>query len=223
MKAPSWNERFLAGTRGRIVILLRRASRTVNQLAESLELTDNAVRAHLATLERDGLVQQSGLRRGSRKPHQAYDLTPQAEQLFPKAYGPILHQLLDVLGQRLPPAQVDEMLREVGHRLAAAHLPAAQEGDLETRIQKTLELLGELGGLAEREERDGKLLIQGYSCPLADAVPGHPEMCRMAETLLTEVIGVPVEERCRRGESPQCCFEVKASTASQSSERRRND
>ncbi len=212
MRAPSWNERFLAGTRGRIVILLRRASRTVNQLAESLELTDNAVRAHLATLERDGLVQQSGLQRGSRKPHQAYDLTPEAEQLFPKAYGPILGQLLDVLSERLLPAEVEEMLREVGHRLAAGQSSA--EGDLETRVHKAIELLGALGGLAEREERDGKLLIQGYSCPLAAAVQGHPEMCRMAETLLTEVIGVPVEERCRRGESPQCCFEVKADIAS---------
>ncbi|MBW3637483.1 MAG: ArsR family transcriptional regulator [Armatimonadetes bacterium] len=212
MKTPSWNERFLAGTRGRIVTLLRRASRTVNQLAESLELTDNAVRAHLATLERDGLVQQSGLRRGTRKPHQSYDLTPQAEQLFPKAYGPLLRQLLDVLGERLPPAEVDEMLREVGHRLAAGQSSA--QGDLEARIQKALELLGALGGLAEREERDGKLLIQGYSCPLADAVQGHPEMCRMAETLLTEVVGVPVEERCKRGASPQCCFEIRANPAS---------
>lgn len=215
MKTPSWNERFLAGTRGRIVTLLRRASRTVNQLAESLELTDNAVRAHLATLERDGLVQQSGLRRGTRKPHHAYGLTPQAEQLFPKSYGPLLRQLLDVLSERLPPAEVEGMLREVGHRVAAGHLPAAQGGDLEERIQNALQLLGELGGLAEREERDGKLLIQGYSCPLADAVPGHPEMCRMAETLLSEVIGVPVEERCRRGDSPQCCFEVKRTAAVQ--------
>ena len=61
MKIPQWNKRFLASTRGRIIALLRPSSRTVNELAEALELTDNAVRAHLTALERDGLVRQSGI------------------------------------------------------------------------------------------------------------------------------------------------------------------
>ena len=79
------NQRFLASTRGQIITLLRRSSRTVDELAQALNLTDNAVRAHLATLERDGVVQQSGVRRGSGKPASVYDLAPEAEQLFPKA------------------------------------------------------------------------------------------------------------------------------------------
>jgi hypothetical protein len=36
-------------------------------------------------------------------------------------------------------------------------------------------------------------------------------VCRMAETLVTEVAGVPVYERCDRGERPRCCFEVSTS------------
>src|SRR5207249_6425780 len=64
MPRTRWDERFFASTRGRIVQLLRRATSTVDELAEALGLTDNAVRAHLAILERDGLVQQKGVRRG---------------------------------------------------------------------------------------------------------------------------------------------------------------
>ncbi len=30
----------------------------------------------------------------------------------------------------------------------------------------------------------------------------------MAETLITELTGVSVNERCDRGERPRCCFEV---------------
>jgi len=40
------------------------------------------------------------VRRGLRKPHYAYSLTPEAEQLFPKAYGALLGELLTVLEQR---------------------------------------------------------------------------------------------------------------------------
>lgn len=64
------------------------------------------------------------------------------------------------------------------------------------------------GGLAELEEHDGGFVIRGYSCPLAGVTPDHPEVCRMAETLITELTGVSVNERCDRGERPRCCFEV---------------
>ena len=58
------------------------------------------------------------------------------------------------------------------------------------------------------EERDGSFIIRGYSCPLAGVASDHPEVCRMAESLITELVGVPVYEHCDRGERPRCCFEV---------------
>ena len=102
--AATWDRRFFRSTRGRIVTLLRRSGRTVEGLARELGLTDSGVRAHLATLERDGVVRQRGfVRRGSGggKPAYVYELTPEAEELFPKAYEPVLRQLLDVLSGRL--------------------------------------------------------------------------------------------------------------------------
>src|SRR5947208_14724714 len=116
MSLLNWNKRLANSTRGQIITLLRRASRTVEELAQALDLTDNAVRAHLATLERDGVVQQSGARRGSGKPAYVYSLTPEAEYLFPKAYDQVLHQVLEVLSERLPSDEVEMLLREVGRR-----------------------------------------------------------------------------------------------------------
>jgi predicted ArsR family transcriptional regulator len=39
------DERFWTSTKGRIILILLRESRTVNELAEALALTHNAVRA----------------------------------------------------------------------------------------------------------------------------------------------------------------------------------
>src|ERR1051326_3519498 len=97
MGIAPWNQRFFATTRGQLILLLRQASQTVEELAQALQLTDNAVRAHLATLERDGLVTQQGVRRGTGKPAFVYVLTQEAERLFPKAYEPVLEHLLGVL------------------------------------------------------------------------------------------------------------------------------
>ncbi len=204
--AARWDQRFFASTRGQIVALLRRASRTVEELARALGLTDNAIRAHLAALERDGLVRQQGVRRGGGKPAYAYALTPEAERLFPKAYGPVLRQLLDVLAERLGPAESEALLRAVGRRLAAGQTVPA--GDLRARLAVAVAVLNDLGGLAELEEGDGAFVIRGYSCPLAAVTPGHPEVCKLAETLLTEVVGTSVRECCDRGEPPLCQFAV---------------
>jgi predicted ArsR family transcriptional regulator len=202
------DERFFASTRGQVVTLLRRSGRTVEDLARVLGLTDNGVRAHLAALERDGIARQRGVvRRGSGKPAYVYGLTPQAEELFPKAYGPVLGELLDVLAERVGPEETEVLLRAVGSRMADGRGAPAGSG-VRARLEAGVALLNDLGGLAELEERDGTVLIRGYSCPLTAVVPGHPGLCRMAETLLTELAGVPVHEHCDRGENPRCCFEA---------------
>lgn len=206
MALLNWNQRFFASTRGRIVTLLRRASRTVDELAEALDLTDNAVRAHLATLERDGFVQQQGARRGSGKPAYVYNLSPEAEQLFPKAYGPVLHELLEVLSEQMTPEEVEALMRITGRRIASQwNIPP---GDLHARLQVAVDILNELGGLAELEEHAGTYSIRGYSCPLAAAVPGHPEVCRLTETLLAELVGAAVQEHCNCNGTSRCYFTV---------------
>jgi len=199
-----WNQRFFASTRGRIVALLRRASRTVDELAQALDLTDNAVRAHLATLERDGFVRQHGERRGSGKPAFVYDLAPEAEQLFPKAYGLVLNQLLEVLNQRLNPEELVALMRQVGRRIAEQW--SAPQSDLPTRLGLAVTVLNELGGLAELEQADGTYSIRGYSCPLAAVVPGHPQICRLTEAMLTELVGVVVQGQCDCNGTGRCLF-----------------
>ena len=207
--ATNWDEKFFESTRGRMVTLLRRSNRTVEDLARALDLTDNGVRAHLSVLERDGIVRQRGsVRRssGGGKPAYVYELTREAEDLFPKAYEPTLSRLLDVLSDQLGPEVSEALLRSVGRRLAEEH--ATRADGTHARLEAAVEVLNELGGLAELEERDGAVVIRGYSCPLAGVTPDHPEVCRMAEALVGEVAGVSVREHCDRGERPRCCFEI---------------
>jgi predicted ArsR family transcriptional regulator len=204
-------ERFFESTRGQIVTILRGSTSTVDELAQKLSLTDNAVRSHLTTLERDGLVRQTGLRRGARKPHFTYALTDEADQLFPKAYDALLNQLIGVLKNRLSPAEMEDILREVG-RAVAGDVREDKKESLESRAQRALKVLEAIGGAATIEQHEDRVVIQGNGCPLATAVAVHPEVCQLAETLVAEIVKAPVEERCDRTARPQCRFEIDATT-----------
>jgi predicted ArsR family transcriptional regulator len=207
MQASQWIERLLTSTRGQIIALLRRAPATVGELAAALGLTDNAVRAHLSAMERDGLVEQRrGPVRGVGKPPTVYALTAAADTLLPKAYAPVLGVLLQTLGERMGPDALAELLREVGRRAAAGR---GRDGDdVRMRVEAAYGVLGEMGGVAVIEEGDDAVFIRGFSCPLAALVPGHPEVCQLAEAMVSEIVGRPVREHCERGERPRCCFEI---------------
>jgi predicted ArsR family transcriptional regulator len=208
-----WDRRFFESTRGQIVTLLRRSNRTVEELARALDLTDNGVRAHLAVLERDSIVRQRGSVRsssGGGKPAYVYELTQEGEDLFPKAYEPILDRLLDVLAEQLESDESETLLRTVGRLMAEEQI--VPTNGARARLEAATDMLNKLGGLAELEERDGGFVIRGYSCPLAGVTPDHPEVCRMAETLIAELASVPDHEHCDRGERARCCFEIASSS-----------
>ncbi|HET6836626.1 MAG TPA: ArsR family transcriptional regulator [Gemmatimonadales bacterium] len=201
-------DRLLETTRGRVVALLRQGDMTVDEMAAALGLTDNAVRAHLVSLERDGLVQPAE-RRGGRvgKPATSYRVSPEVELLLSKAYLPLLTGLLETLGDRLPPEQLRPLLQEAGNRMAAG--VEQPRGDLRRRVQAASQLLNQLGGLSSVEEVDGGgFVIRSRGCPVGAAVRERPEVCEAIVSLLADLTGAQVRSCCQRGDRPNCCFEV---------------
>jgi DeoR family suf operon transcriptional repressor len=201
-------KRAVQGTTGRILELLRRGPRTVDELARALTLTRTAVRAQLATLLRDGLVEQRESRRGPSKPSHVYGVTTHAELLFSQAYVPILTRLLHTLAGRMTPAEFDSIMHEVGRQLL--HGRAVPRGTLGERVAGGSALLNELGGLTEISEENGGYVIRSHGCPLAAATANHPEVCNALESLLSEFVGAVVTKCCDRYNRERCCFEIGA-------------
>lgn len=209
MNAPPFTRRFFESTRGKIILLLRQDARTVAELAQKLELTDNAIRAHLATLERDGLARQKGERQGFRKPHLSYELTAEAEELFPKAYAPVLNTLLMAIKERDGSSALEGLLRNVGRRLAVSP-PATAGSDSSDPVDRAVTMLQNLGGNVRIERTNGHVTLCGAGCPLSGVTADHEEVCDMVEALLRELLGIPVTQVCERSAMPRCRFEINA-------------
>lgn len=198
-------------TRDRLVALLRRGRRSVEELARALGLTDNAVRAQLQTLQREGTARAAEVRRDGAvgKPATLYDIEPAAESALSRAYAPVLAALLAELQRRTDPAEVEALLRDVGRRVAADAATSAPARP-DTRARRAAAALVSLGAEADVERTDDGWLIRGHGCPLSDAVRVEPRVCAAVEELVAAIAGAPARECCDRddGDRARCCFRI---------------
>jgi predicted ArsR family transcriptional regulator len=202
----NWLERLIGETQVRILGLLRRSRRSISSLAEALGLTDNAVRMHIAALHRDGIVDQVGTERETGgKPARLYGLTPEGEELFPKAYALVLGKLVEEIVRTQGRARAVELLRTVGAQAAAA---APRGANPKRRMELAAQAFRDLGADAEVEKTSNGWRLQAYGCPLSAVTAGHPELCELGKALVQEVVGEPVTECCQRGDHPRCAFET---------------
>ncbi len=190
---------------GIIRLLLKRRD-TIESLAAELGVTKNAIRAQIALLQREGIVDIQGEVKGTRRPAAVYGLRPGADIYFSKAYPVILSHLTHVLAQKLSQTEFKTVMRELGQRLARA-VPRPS-GDPRERIEGALKFLRMLGSVAEMTEENGRVVISSYGCPIAEAVAADARSCLAMEALLKDLTGFPVSEHCDHGAHPSCRFEI---------------
>lgn len=197
----------LTGTRGRIVELLRRKQYTVEQLGKELGVSETAIRAQLALLQRDGMVESKGEIKSARRPSLTYGLSPGVGLYFSKAYHSVLAHLIDILFLQMPKKEYMIVMRKLGRKLAnSAPRPT---GNLRDRVKSTAKFYESFGTLTNVEEDGKKFIIQAHGCPFEVIVNGDAGICIAMETLMSKLIEAPVRQCCDRGERPSCRFEVK--------------
>jgi predicted ArsR family transcriptional regulator len=207
--AEMLRQQLLDTSRGRIVNMLRTGPLTADDIATTLGLTRSAVRIQIAAMEHDGVVTKIGKRRGTTRPSHLYELTREVEQLLSKAYVPLLTHLIEVFAEALPVEQVESLLRTTGKGLARELTGERRiSGELKSRATAASELMNEHLGALTEVVANGKIVIRGAGCPLAALSGKHRGVCLAMESLVTEIVGVPVRECCSREGRPRCCFEI---------------
>src|SRR5689334_16801602 len=107
------------GTEGTRRLLMRallhnKDGLTVQALAQVLGISRNAVRQHLTSLERDGLVAKGPTQPSGGRPEQLYVLTDEGNERFPRQYSWFSELLLEMLQAQTGRAGLAERLAELG-------------------------------------------------------------------------------------------------------------
>lgn len=181
---------------------------TVDALTDALKVSRNAVRQHLAALERDGAVAKGPTRPSGGRPEQLYVITESGKELFPRRYSWFSELLMDALrgtlGEDGAAARLAEMGRSIGSGIAARFAPGAPRQE---RVAAVADTMGELGYEARAVASEGALDIEAQNCVFHQLALKYPDICKFDLAMLSSATGQRVEHRAcmARGDS-KCCF-----------------
>jgi len=195
-------------TRREIINILRTVGPlTVGELGERLGITHVAVRRHLTSLERDGLVTSVQERLPMGRPTRVYSLTEAADSLFPKKYGAFTLELLDFMSQQ-GEQMVESFFASRGASLVEKYGAEVKAGQtLEDRVVRLTEVQQANGYLAEWEKGDEDLLVlKEFNCPVHQVSKKYPHACHHELEFFKTVLGTEQVERVECiAKGGQCC------------------
>lgn len=199
-------------TRDKILqALLRKPRSTINDLAEAVEINPISVRHHLNNLQAGGLILSEEERHGVGRPRLVYTLTEEVSEKFPTRYLQLTTRLLNQLKETLPNPMVKELFSQVAINLAKEYTNQLEGLNIEERLDIIKDILAKEGFTVEWEKLDGQYYVHEISCPYYKIGQNHPEICSMDQTLISQMLSVPVEKvRCILNGDDRCTYVVEA-------------
>jgi predicted ArsR family transcriptional regulator len=177
-------------------LLRNKTGLTVDALAQAVGITRNAVRQHLMSLERDGLLAKGGTQPSGGRPEHLFVLTQKGQEIFPRQYSwfseLLLEQLEAQLGTEGLRTKLAEMGRSVGASLQARlHFPP----DPTARVTAIANLMREIGYEASATHDAEGPVIEALNCVFHKLAEKCPDVCGFDIAMLSGCSGCRVEHR----------------------------
>ncbi len=166
--------------------LLKQGQATAQQLAESSNVSPQAIRRHLKDLEMEKLILYRTIRMGIGRPQHVYQLSREGRALFPDSHDEFAVSLLDTLAETMGRDQVSSILRKQSERKAVEYRERLGTGPLQERVANLVELRKAEGYMAEWHPLNSKdsdpgsgaqFMITEYNCAISQIAESFPSVC----------------------------------------------
>jgi DeoR family transcriptional regulator, suf operon transcriptional repressor len=170
-------------------LLLKQGQSTAQTLAESLEISPQAIRRHLKDLQDEGLIEHEAVQVGMGRPNYRYKLSKAGRDQFPDRYDTFAVSLLDTLADTIDKTQFNDILRKQWERKALEYRERVGSGSLEERVARLVDLRKAEGYMAEYHlvedliESEAQSLAQPsyiiteYNCAISHIAESFPSVC----------------------------------------------
>jgi predicted ArsR family transcriptional regulator len=195
-----------------ILIQLRQAGpSSPDSLAAALGASRTGILQQLHALEAAGLVSHAAEKHGVGRPRHVYDVTADAQGLFPTDYGGFASGLVKAIeavgGDDLVEQVFAARRRQIGDRIRrrmAERLP--EDASPELRVRTLAVLQDEAGYLAEAiVGADGTLRLREHNCAIDKIARRTSAPCDAELALFREILGDGVVRETHIASGDRCC------------------
>lgn len=177
----------------------------VEELAEAANVSPVTVRHHLNSLQAEGLIEASSIRRKVGRPYYVYSLSEQGQEMFPKRYVRLTSRLLGELKTIMPEEKLEMVFKGVVQNVINEHRPHYQNLPIEQRLDYLVQLLQDEGFLARWEKTEDGYKLTEYSCPYYSIGHEHTEICIFDKELIVNVVQAPITQLSCMLSGGDCC------------------
>ena len=198
--------------RHEILVHLRQAGPTTpDGLAAALGASRTGILQQLYALEEAGLVSHAAEKHGVGRPRHVYDVTPEAQGLFPTDYGGFASGLVKAIeavgGVDLVEQVFAARRRQIGDRTRRHMAERLADGaPLSDRVRVLAELQDAAGYLADAlVAEDGTLRLREHNCAIDKIARRTAAPCDAELAMFQEVLGAEVVRESHIASGDRCC------------------
>jgi predicted ArsR family transcriptional regulator len=197
--------------RGILEHLRRNGPTSPDQLAAAIGASRTGVLQQLRALEATHFVSRETVRHGVGRPRHLYDVTADAQELFPSNYDGLAAGLLAAIGEVGGESLIEQVFlarrRQIGERvrreideIVGPDAPVAE------RVRALAVIQDQQGYLAEAVvSENGVVRLREHNCAIYDVAKGEVAACDAELALFREVLGVDVVRETHIAAGDRCC------------------
>lgn len=198
--------------RREILVRLRQGGpASPDQLATAIGASRTGVLQQLRALEATNFVSRQTVRHGVGRPRHLYDVTPDAQELFPSNYDGLAAGLLAAIGVVGGDGLIEQVF-EARRRQAGARIRRdfddrlGPDAPFIDRVRTLAVLQDEQGYLADAVVGDdGTILLREHNCAILDVARGERAACDAELDLFRDVLGADVVRETHIASGDRCC------------------
>ncbi|MEA2519381.1 MAG: hypothetical protein QOF49_1461 [Chloroflexota bacterium] len=202
--------------RNEILVHLRRSGpASPDRLARDIGASRTGVLQQLRALEATKFVSRQTVRHGVGRPRHVYDVTPEAQELFPSNYDGLAAGLLSAIGAVGGDQLVEQVFqarrRQIGVRVRCEIDDRVGPGAaLVDRVRALAVIQDDQGYLADAVvDADGTIRLREHNCAILDVARGERSACSAELDLFREVLGADVVRETHIASGGRsCCYRI---------------
>ncbi|MFG0228780.1 helix-turn-helix transcriptional regulator [Achromobacter sp. 413638] len=197
-----------------LMALKTRGPQSIAAIAQTMDVTAEAVRQQMSRLHAEGLVDAENHSTGRGRPTQIWRLTAAGHGRFPDTHAEMTVQMIGAVRQLFGDEGIDRLIgvREAAMR-ATYHQAMLGASGLRDRLERLAQLRSAEGYMAElRRDGAGFLFIENH-CPICSAAKACMGFCRSELELFRDVLGEGARvERVEHilADAQRCAYRVSA-------------